>query len=162
PCTTCHNHHDILATSDALLGTGQGAVCSACHAPGDACDRATSAMKASLTTATTAIDEAKRALAQAERLGMDVDRATYDRTPASEAVVRARVAVHSFSEAEFKKVAGEGREIAGEVLKAARAKLSEYQERRVGLAVAAAALLMFAALLGLKARQVERTRAAPG
>jgi hypothetical protein len=162
PCTTCHNHHDILATSDALLGTGTGAVCSACHAPGDACDRATAAMKASLTTATSAIDAARRALAQAERLGMDVDRATYELTPASEAVVRARVAVHSFSEPEFKKVAGEGTEIAGEVLKAARAKLAEYQERRVGLAVAAVALVMFAALLGLKARQIERARARGG
>lgn len=162
PCTTCHNHHDILATSDELLGTGRRGTCSACHAAGDACDRATAAMKGSLASVTGAIDQAKASLLRAERLGMDVDRPTYDLAAANEAVVRARVMVHSFSELQFKKVAAEGLEIAAEVEKAALAKLAEYRQRRVGLAVAAVALLMFAGLLALKARQIERSRSVLG
>ena len=43
PCTTCHNHHDILATSDEMLGTGPRGACATCHEPGDHCDQATAA-----------------------------------------------------------------------------------------------------------------------
>lgn len=157
-CTTCHNHHDILATSDELLGAGAGGACASCHAKGDACDRATSAMKASLTSVTQGIDVAKAALARAERLGMDVDRPTYELAAANEAVVRARVMVHSFSQPQFEKVAKEGLEIAAEAQRAAEGRLAEYRQRRVGLAVASAALLLFAGLLALKARQLEAGR----
>jgi hypothetical protein len=157
-CTTCHNHHDILATSDELLGAGAGGACASCHAKGDACDRATSAMKASLTSVTQGIDVAKAALARAERLGMDVDRPTYELAAANEAVVRARVMVHAFSQPQFEKVAKEGLEIAAEAQRAAEGRLAEYRQRRVGLAVASAALLLFAGLLALKARQLESGR----
>jgi hypothetical protein len=160
PCTTCHNHHDILATSDDMLGTGERGTCAACHEPGDRCDRATVAMKDGLARLTAGVERAKASLAAAERLGMDVEKPTYDLNGASEALVRTRVVVHTFSEEEVKKVIGEGLEIAGEVDGAAQAKLGEYRFRRKGLAVASALLLLFAGLLVLKARQLERERLA--
>ncbi len=160
PCTTCHNHHDILPTSDDLLGTGPRGTCATCHEPGDPCDRATAAMKKGLTGLTVAIDGAKASLAHAERLGMDVERATFDLSGAAEALVRARVLVHGFKEKEFEKVVTEGVEVAGEAEKVARAKLAEYRYRREGLAVASAVLLLFAGLLVLKARRLERDRPA--
>jgi len=160
PCTSCHNHHDIVATSDDMLGTTPPGTCSSCHEPGDPCDRATVAMKRSLTALTGAIDEAKTSLDRADRLGMDVERATYDLGAAAESVVRARVVVHTFSEKAFEKVIAEGREIASEVNKAARAKLAEHRYRRQGLAIASALLLLFAGLLALKARRLEKDRGA--
>ena len=162
PCTTCHNHHDILATSDAMLGTGPRGTCAACHEKGDACDQATARMKQALSGLGAAAEQAKLSLARADRLGMDVERPTYELATASEAIVRARVVVHSFSEKEFEKVIAEGVEIAGEVEKAARAKLDEYLFRRKGLAVASAVLLLFAGLLALKARRLEQVRLGGG
>jgi hypothetical protein len=91
---------------------------------------------------------------------MDVERATYDLGPAAEALVRARVVVHSFSEKEFDKVIDEGLQTAGEVAKVAEGKLHEHGFRRRGLSLAAFVLVLLAGLLVLKARRVERARAA--
>jgi hypothetical protein len=161
PCTTCHNHHDILATSDAMLGTGPGGTCSACHEPGDPCDQATASMKRGLGNLTGGIERATASLARAERLGMDVERPTYELAAASEALVRARVVVHAFSEKEFQKVIAEGTEVSSAVEKAALAKFAEYAYRRKGLVIASAMLLLFAGLLAMKARRLERVRQPP-
>ena len=162
PCTTCHNHHDVMPTSDELLGIGPGGACGLCHAPGDRCDVATRAMNGGLSRLDQSVARARASLAHADRLGMDVERATYDLTPAVEALVRARVVVHSFSEEEFAKVVEEGVQAAGEVDRTAQGKLGEYGFRRKGLAVAAFLLVMLAGLLALKARRLERARAAGG
>ncbi len=161
PCTTCHNHHDILATGDAMLGAGPGGTCSACHQKGDACDVATGSMKKGLADLTASAERAKASLVRADRLGMDVEKATYELAGAAEALVRARVAVHRFSEPEFQKVIAEGLAIAGEAELAGRAKLAEYGSRRRGLAAAAVALLLFAGLLALRASSIEKSRPGP-
>ena len=162
PCTTCHDHHEILPTSDEMLGTGPRGVCAACHQPGDRCDQATTAMKTGLGSLALASERARAALARAERLGMDVERPTYDLSGAGEALVRARVVVHTFSADEFGKVIAEGQEIAAEVDKQAQAKLQEYRYRRQGLVVASVLLLLFAGLLALKARRLDEERRRDG
>lgn len=161
PCTTCHNHHDVLATSDEMLGTGPGGVCATCHEPGDPCDRATSSMKKSLARLAAEVERARASLRRADRLGMDVERPTYELAEAENALVRARVVVHAFSETDFGKVIAEGVEVATAVERAAQAKLEEYRYRRKGLAVASAMLLLFAGLLALRARRLERERFRP-
>jgi hypothetical protein len=158
PCTTCHDHHEILATSDEMLGTGPRGACSACHAPGDRCDQATRVMTKGLGALAAATEQARATLARAERLGMDVERTTYELSGADEALVRARVVVHSFSADEFVKVIAEGQEVATEVQAAAQARLREYRYRRQGLAVASVVLLLFAGLLALKARRLDEAR----
>ena len=162
PCTTCHSHHDILAPRDELLGAGQGGACGACHQPGDRCDQATDRMKNQLARLGAATTRARDSLSLAERLGMDVERPTYELAGATDAAVRARVEVHAFSEERFAKVVDDGVATAAEVEKAAAARLDEYQFRRKGLAMAAAMLLLFAGLLGLKARRLDRMRRGEG
>ena len=161
PCTTCHNHHDIMATSDEMLGTGERGTCAACHATGDPCDEATKRMRQGLLRLAADTERARNQLTLAERVGMDVERPTYDLAGAADALVRARAEIHAFAEPRFDKVVAEGVEITGEVQKAAEAKLAEYQYRRKGLAVAAAVLLAFAGLLALRARRLEKTRIEP-
>jgi hypothetical protein len=119
-------------------------------------------MKKDLSRLAQAVANTRASLARADRLGMDVERATYDLSPAAEALVRARVVVHTFSEKEFAKVIAEGLQAAGEVDRVAVAKLEEHRFRRKGLAGAAFLLLMLAVLLALKARRLERARAARG
>jgi hypothetical protein len=162
PCTTCHDHHEILPTSDEMLGTGPKGVCATCHSPGDRCDQATGAMTKGLAELSAATARARAALERAERLGMDVERPTYELAGASEALVRARVVVHTFSAEEFGKVIAEGEAIAAEVDKAAEGRLREYRYRRQGLAAASAVLLLFAGLLALKARRLDAARRRAG
>ncbi len=160
PCTTCHDHHAIRPTSDDMLGVGPNGVCKACHEVGDKCDVATAAMNKDLHDLATAVTRAEANLARADRLGMDVDQPTYELASAREALVLARVQVHSFSQAHFHEVAAEGLATAQAVDKAALAKLEEYQYRRRGLAVASAFLVALAALLAVKVRTIERRRLA--
>jgi hypothetical protein len=162
PCTTCHNHHDILATSDDMLGTGERGTCSACHTPGDHCDVATRAMRDGLARLSARAEEARASLDRAERVGMDVERPTFDLAGAEDALVRARAEIHAFSEERLQAVIDDGIEIADEVEKAAAAKLDEHQFRRKGLAVAAAMLLLFAGLLALRAHRLEKRRLREG
>jgi hypothetical protein len=162
PCTTCHNHHAIRATSDEMLGTGEHGACAACHTPGDHCDEATKAMKAGLTRLSTHTEDARDLLARARRTGMDVERPTFDLAGADDALVRARVEIHALSEKHLDKIIDEGIEIADEVEKAAQSKLDEYQYRRIGLAAAAAMLLLFAGLLALRAHRLEKKRLSEG
>ncbi len=162
PCTTCHDHHEILPTSDEMLGIGPRGVCATCHSPGDRCDQATTAMRQGLVSLAAGADKARAALAHAERLGMDVERPTYELSGAADALVRARVVVHTFSADEFGKVINEGQSIAAEVDKAAQARLGEYRYRREGLAVASVVLLAFAGLLALKARRLDAARRRSG
>jgi hypothetical protein len=158
PCTTCHNHHAILATSDEMLGTGERGACSTCHTPGDHCDEATKVMKAGLTRLSARTQDARDLLAEARRTGMDVELSTFDLAGADDALVRARVEIHALSEEQLQKVVDDGIEIADDVVKAAQSKLDEYQYRRWGLAVAAAMLLLFAGLLALRAHRLEKKR----
>src|SRR5262249_28409175 len=95
PCTTCHEHHDILATSDEMLGTGARGVCSACHQPGDRCDLATHRMKDALARLGEQRDRARAELREAELLGMDVEHATFELAGADDASVRARAEIHA-------------------------------------------------------------------
>lgn len=159
PCTTCHSHHDIHATDDAMLGTGERGVCGACHQPGDRCDKLTQKMKGELARLTSLVARAQNALAQADRRGMDVEHPTYELAGATDAIVRARVEIHAFSDKKFEEVIRGGAAVATDVEKAAHAKLDELQYRRKGLAGAAAMLLLFAGMLGLRARRLERMRA---
>jgi hypothetical protein len=87
---------------------------------------------------------------------MDVEQPAYQLAAADDALVRARVEVHAFSEDRFAKVVADGVEVAAEVERAATAKLDEYRFRRKGLAVASVLLLVFAGLLALKAHRLEK------
>jgi hypothetical protein len=158
PCTTCHSHHDILATDDAMLGTGDRGTCAACHQPGDPCDRATTRMKDGLARLTTSVARAREALGEAERRGLDVEHPTYELAGATDALVRARAEIHAFSEERFAEVIDGGVAVANDAEKAAQARLDELRYRRRGLAGAAAMLVLFAGLLALRAHRLERTR----
>ncbi|MDO8700353.1 MAG: cytochrome c3 family protein, partial [Deltaproteobacteria bacterium] len=47
-CASCHSNHEILATSDAMLGVGDKAVCAGCHAAQDRGGTTATAMRQSV------------------------------------------------------------------------------------------------------------------
>jgi hypothetical protein len=158
PCTTCHGHHEVLPTGDHMLGTGEQGTCAACHTPGDHCDEATIAMKEGMSRLGARTQDARASLERARRVGMDVERPTFDLAGAEDALVRARAEIHAFSKERLQAIVDEGVGIADEVERAAELKLEEHQFRRKGLAAASAMLLMFAGLLALRAHRLEKRR----
>jgi predicted CXXCH cytochrome family protein len=156
PCTSCHGNHEIPTPEDRMLAVGEGELCSRCHPPGGACDRAALAMSDGIRILGRDIALAERKVADADRAGMDVRRAQFDLAAARDALVRTRVMVHAFDPDRFAETVKEGRAAAATVATAGEAALAEHRFRRVGLFIAAAVLLLFAGLLALKAWRLER------
>jgi predicted CXXCH cytochrome family protein len=154
-CTTCHGNHAIPPPDDRFLSAEPGALCTRCHTPRDKCDQAAHVMSAGMAALVDDIGKAELTLDAADGLGMDVAKPRFELAGAKDALVRARVSVHAFAPTAFADVIQEGREVAAGVAAAGHAALDEHAYRRKGLAVAAACLLAFAALLAVKARRLE-------
>jgi len=153
-CATCHQHHDILPTSDAMLGIESSATCVSCHEKDSAGYKAAATMKSALVQLKNRLDAARDLLQRAERAGMEVSRPIYDLTEGHNELVRARVEIHSFDPGALSKVVTQGEKIAEASQQSGQKALGELAFRRKGLAISAVILLGMICLLLLKIRQL--------
>ena len=154
-CVQCHSNHEIVRPTDAWVGSAPQSVCIACHAPGDKGYTAAQAMSADLTHLDSALTRAQEVLNVAERAGMEVSGAKVELADANEALVKARVNVHTFNEAAVRKLTDVGVEIAAKSYQAGVAALRERDVRRKGLGIALIAIVLAISGLYLKIRQME-------
>ena len=154
-CVQCHSNHEIVKPSDNWVGAGPNSVCSTCHTPGDAGLRSAQAIAQDLGRLDLAIARADTVLDTAERAGMEVSNAKLELASAHEALIKARVDVHTFRDAEVQKVTDPGLEIAKKADQAGVAALQELNFRRKGLGVALITIFVAIAGLYLKIRQIE-------
>jgi predicted CXXCH cytochrome family protein len=154
-CVTCHEHHGIERTSDAMLGAAEPAVCGSCHSDGDAGFRAAETMKAGILRLEHDLVGARQVLERAERAGMEVSRPLFELAEGRDRLVLARVQVHRFDVASLEKVLAEGRKIAAATEASGRKALAELAYRRKGLAFSAVILLVMIGLVIAKIREIE-------
>jgi hypothetical protein len=154
-CVQCHSNHEIVRPTDAWVGTGPQSVCITCHAPGDKGYSAAQAMSADLTHLDSSLARAQEVLNVAERAGMEVSGPQVELTGANEALVKARVNVHTFDDAGVAKLTDSGVEIAAKSYQAGVAALRERDFRRKGLGIALIAILLAISGLYLKIHQME-------
>jgi len=154
-CVQCHSNHAIVAPSDAWVGTGPKSVCVNCHAEGDKGYAAAQGMAADLGKVNSSLERAEETLNTAERSGMEVSSAKVELGTANETLVKARVNVHAFDEAEVRKLTDQGVEISQKAYQAGLAALRERDFRRKGLGVALLAIVLAISGLYLKIRQIE-------
>ncbi len=147
-CVTCHSNHRITHPSDAMVGTGQEAVCTTCHSQGDAGFAAAGNMKQQLGSLEAAIARSQEVLTRAEQSGMEVSQAQLDLTSARDQLTKARVTLHSFSPAKVATDIKAGEETAEKTRQAGVQALKERDYRRAGLGVSL--LTILAMLVGLK------------
>ena len=102
-----------------------------------------------------AIVRAGTILDTAERKGMEVSSAKLELTNAHEALVKARVNVHTFRDEEVGKITNQGLEIATRSNQAGVAAIEELNFRRKGLGISLVTILVAIAGLYLKIRQIE-------
>jgi predicted CXXCH cytochrome family protein len=156
PCTTCHGNHEVERTSDAMLGLGGQAVCIGCHDAASAGGRKAEEMRAVIDGLRQAVAEAEALLRRAEQAGMEVSLPLFDLKGGTEALIKARAAVHTFTLAAVKQEADAGLAIAAAARQKGERALADLQFRRKGLAASLVIIGLVLAGLVLKIREVER------
>jgi len=147
-CVTCHSNHRVMHPTDDLIATSDRAICTQCHAQGDAGYDAAAKIREQLAGLATAIGSADQILGTAERSGMEVSQARLDLTQATDALTKARVTVHSFDVGRVDAEVKPGLAAAAKDYTAGQQALSERNYRRVGLAISLLAIGV--ALIGLR------------
>jgi predicted CXXCH cytochrome family protein len=157
-CASCHSNHEILATSDAMLGVGNKAVCSGCHTAQDKGGTTATAMRQSVDGLRTEYEKAQAILAKAEHAGMEVSQPVFDLNGAKTALIKARASIHGFNLEGVKAEVKPGLEISEKAYARGVKSLDELQYRRKGLVVSV--LIIAALIVGLvkKIRRLETKR----
>ena len=142
-----------------MLGVGEKSSCTHCHGQGDSGYEAAKTMKARLDELSASISNSNDILNRAERAGMEVSKPRFELNEAKDALTQARVMVHTFSTEELDKVISPGLDVSTKGYNAGGAALAELSFRRKGLAGSLFFILLFAALIYLKVREVEKRQA---
>ncbi|MBI1940333.1 MAG: cytochrome c3 family protein [Acidobacteria bacterium] len=154
-CVQCHSNHAIVKPSDDWVGVGQDSTCVACHSEGDNGYVAAQKIAVDIATLKTRLARAEEILDTAERSGMEVSTAKVELANAHEALIKARVNVHAFDDAEVRKLTDEGAQISEKAFQAGVAALNERDVRRKGLGISLIAIVLAISGLYLKIRQIE-------
>lgn len=160
-CVTCHGNHAVSPATDGLLGVAKDAACASCHGGDDAGGRAATAMRQRLDTLRAAVEEARNLLARAEHSGMEVSQAQFDLNGASDALVKARAAVHAFTAEAVDRDVTPGLAIAEKVHQRGLRALDELRFRRTGLGVSLVIILALIAGVVMKIREVDARPGGP-
>jgi predicted CXXCH cytochrome family protein len=157
-CETCHGKHDIARPTDEMLGDDPKGLCHACHAKfgQPKCDETARFFYKSITS----LVESHEALGKnidllAER-GFDVDELRFQSSAVSDALRKTRLGIHTFDRSDFIRDSEATSQAQATLRKAASDVWTEYRFRRNGLVLATALISVFAGLLYLKIRQIDR------
>lgn len=158
-CVTCHTNHRIVHPTDALIGTGQGAVCINCHAEGDPGFETAKALHDDLTNLDSSIARSDELLGRAERAGVEVGEAQLAQAEARNNLLKARVEIHAVRREAVKSDIDGGLKISAAGLQAGQNAMAEVKYRRKGLLVAVVIIMFVLIGLYLMIRKIEPERA---
>lgn len=159
-CETCHGNHEIVAATNALLGTAPDAVCSSCHSEGEESrGYQMAAAFRSLADSLTSLEDSARVLVDAaDQKGMDIVDLRFKLRDVRQARLELRTIVHSLDDKKFDEVASRGLATASVVRTEAAGAVDEYFFRRIGLGVATLIISILAISLYLYIRRLERAQ----
>lgn len=156
PCVTCHSNHDVMKTSDSMVGTTDKAVCLNCHDGKSAGYQKAALIRASLDGLRGGVERAMEILDRAEHAGMEVSQAKFELRGAMDILLKARAGVHLFDPAAVKKLTDEGDQIATKMHARGVKALEELTYRHRGLWVAVGIILVAIVGLVLKIQEIDR------
>ena len=155
-CVTCHSNHAIKHPTDEMVGTGAQAVCIRCHAEGDVGFAQARAMHDQLENLQSAFSASEEILGRAERQGMEVSQPMLQQAQAKDALLKARVTVHAFSDSELKRDTDAGLAVTRQTHIAGEQALEEWKFRQVGLGLSLFMIALTLVGLGFYIRNLER------
>jgi predicted CXXCH cytochrome family protein len=154
-CVTCHSNHDIAVPSDSLLLERAQTVCAKCHDPGSPDGRQFVIMHALIDSLLAVKAHSEQVLAQADNLGMDVSQAQFDLTDVTNALTKARTAIHTFRADSVGAQIAIGVKTSTKAAQQGQAALAEHSYRRIGLAISVPIILLLAGAVWLRLRIIE-------
>jgi predicted CXXCH cytochrome family protein len=159
-CVTCHSNHGIKHPDDEMIGSGPKSVCTQCHSEGDDGFKAAQAMHAQLADLAGRIAASDEILQRAERQGMEVSQSKLQEMQARDALLKARVTIHSANDAELKKDIEPGLGMVEKTYAAGLQAMKEWRFRRVGLTFSIGTILLTLLGLWLYIKNMERRNGA--
>lgn len=153
-CNICHGNHEIRRPSVDMLA-GSSSVCTQCHDAASTGGIVATEMARSINELGGTISRSDVILSRARNSGMEVSEAQLRQIEAREALVKARVAVHSLQLPPVTKAVGEGLAIARANYAAGETALQERNRRRIGLGVSLLSIVITMAGLWLAIRSIE-------
>jgi cytochrome b6 len=162
-CATCHGKHDIAKTSDAMLGTGPGNICKNCHDEygSPSCNENAQHFHDRIVELERERDETAHAIDAAEKQGLDLSDLRFDLVGVGDVLVESRTRIHAFDRNEFDKTIARGFTSIASAKATIAASVTEYKQRKVGLAISTLIVTLVAGLLWLRIRQIDRDGAPP-
>jgi predicted CXXCH cytochrome family protein len=163
-CAKCHGKHDIEKPTVNLISDAKDGLCGSCHAEysndNAECNKLARYFHSTLVELTKA-QKAIPAVAEhlAER-GLDTEPILISASELDEAIMQARIRVHTFDRGGFDVAATAGREAAEKTEKLIAEAHAEQAYRRNGLLASIAVIGFLAVVIWLKIRQLDRQRAA--
>ncbi len=154
-CITCHTNHGIQHPTDAMIGTGKGAVCMQCHSSGEPAYDAAAAMHDGLQHLDQEIARSDEILTRAETSGVEVGGAKLALSEAQDDLTKARVTIHSVRAEAVNQNIQAGLQVTKKAYQAGLDALAELKYRREGLAVSLAAIVLVLIGLALLIRKVD-------
>ncbi len=161
-CITCHSNHRIVHPTDKLIGTGNEAVCTNCHASGDPGFAAAGRIHDDLTKLDESLKRSQEVLDKAERSGMEISQAQLEEAQGRDALTKARVTLHSFQPDKVEQDTQAGMKIADKTYAAGVKALAERDYRRKGLGLTLITILVVLAGLRMYIRQAESRKQGGG
>ena len=156
PCVTCHSNHDVVKTSDALVGTTDDAVCLNCHGPNTAGYQKAAAIRASLDGLRGDVQRTTAILDRAENAGMEISQPKFELRGAMDILLKSRAAVHLFDPAAVKKLTDEGDQIANKMYAKGTQAMEDLRFRHRGLWISVGIILVAIVGLVLKIKEIDR------
>jgi predicted CXXCH cytochrome family protein len=160
-CVACHGNHEVVRTTDEMLGTAPTAVCVGCHAPNSKGYVTAARMRQAVDELRQGIAAAEEAVGGATTAGMEVGEEEVALQSAREALIQTRNQVHAFDVATLEKAAQQGTVTAVGVERSARAALAEFANRRWLAAIPLAMIALVGVLLYAKIRSLDREAPPP-
>ena len=155
-CAACHSNHAIVATTDAMLSTGDKSACASCHPANSSGGMLAAKTLESIDRLKASTNKAAFALTSAEHAGMEVSQPLFELNEAKTALIKARAAIHSFEQAAVEKEIEPGLKVSERAYVRGVKALDELQFRRKGLVISALIILALIITLVLKIREMER------
>ncbi len=156
PCVVCHSNHDVMKTSDGMVGTTDKAVCINCHDSKSVGFKQAAAIRSSLDGLRESIARATAVLDQAEHAGMEISQARFELRGAMDALLKARAAIHLVDPVAIGKLTNDGDKIAAATYAKGAKALEDLAFRHRGLWVSVGIILVTIVGLVLKIREIDR------
>ncbi|MCM3875904.1 MAG: cytochrome b N-terminal domain-containing protein [Thermoanaerobaculia bacterium] len=157
-CETCHGKHNIARPTDEMLRDAPEALCHACHKKFGTpkCEETARFFHTSITSLAESHEALTKDVDRLAERGFDVDELRFQSSAVNDALRKTRLGIHTFDRSDFTRNSQEASKALSGLQDDSKAVWAEYRFRRNGLILASGLISLFAVLLYLKIKQVDR------